>query len=152
LHEKLDIAVLNFDRLRRVSCVALDSLADLQSRLAGQGYRIFVLDGRDIKDTASFFANSAKVLPQDPPLGPAPNWDSWLDSVWGGLDALGAERVALLWTDVNSMLDGGLPDLLVAVECLLDLTERLSNPEMRITDSVSLRVFLLGNGRNFPRL
>jgi hypothetical protein len=150
LDEKLNIGVLKFDRL--ISCVAQAGIAELQRRLGEEGYRVFVIDGREIKDASSFFVNSGKVLPQDPPLGSAPNWDSWLDSVWGGLDALGAARVALLWTDVDRMQDGGLPELLVAVECFLDLIERLSNPEMRITDSVSLRVFLLGNGRNFPAL
>src|SRR4051812_26900600 len=103
--------------LRSVNCLHRNSLNDLKLSLSEKGFRIFELDGENIKDAESFFFESVKLLPQDPPLSGSVNWDAFLDSLWGGLDNLGEKRVSVIWTKAERMLERGLPDILMAVEC-----------------------------------
>lgn len=125
---------------------------DLNDFLASHQYHVFILDGAEVTDEASFFAKVGEQLPQDPTLGRCPNWDAFIDSVWGGLASLPEDRVALVWTHAERMLEQGLPDLLEAASCFESLAGRLKS---RVTDEgcfrpVVLNVFLVGTGDNFP--
>lgn len=132
-------------KLRSVNCVATTSLEALHAFLDRKGFRKLALDGREIRDADRFYQAVKTQLPLDPPLsGTTAHWDALADSLWGGIAFLEAPRVAIIWTDCDQMLTGGLPDLLIIASVL----EHLSIDAIRIP--VQLKSFLVGAGPNFP--
>lgn len=91
-------------------------------------------------------------LPTAEGLAADNNWDAFVDNVWWGLSLLQDRHVSFLWTDAHLMLSGGLPDLLVAVNCFEHLSEVVANPKRDFSPGMTLNVFLIGEGNNFPDL
>jgi hypothetical protein len=137
------------NQLRNVNLVSEDDIDSLRAFLDGHGYRAFEIDGEAITDAETFFAEGVSSLPQDPPLSGRVNWDALRDSLWGGLDELGAGQVAFVWTHVDRMLEHGLGDLLIAVGCFTQLGFEVATKQHGISQPVSLLIFLLGKGDNF---
>jgi hypothetical protein len=135
--------------LPTINFVRQESLEILRDSLGKKGFRVFQMDGTDVKDARSFFKKIVNVFPQDPPLSGKCNWDAFTDSLWGGLDELAQERVAFIWTRVEKMFEFGIPDLFTAIECFKDVASSVSNPEYGISKPVELYIFLVGNGQNF---
>ena len=141
--------ITHLQKLRIYNFVEDSYLNELKEELRQNEYYIYELNGKDITDARSLFAEIKKTLPQDPPLSGKVNWDAFLDSIWGGLDELGKEKVAIVWTNVENMLESSLPDLVTAIELFRDLALSVSNPDTRISVPVSLTIFLVGDGNNF---
>ncbi|PYS30269.1 MAG: hypothetical protein DMF75_16190, partial [Acidobacteria bacterium] len=97
----------------------------------------------------AFFIEAARILPQDPPLIGNINWDALTDSLWGGLAELGKERVALIWTNAQRMLEHGLQDLLIANGCFEHIASTMATTKYGISRPIMLVVFLVGEGNNF---
>ena len=114
---------------------------ELVAKLRAEGWPVYVIDGAPASGAALHEAVRAS-LPQDPPLGPTPHWDALLDSVWGGIGALGEKRVAIVWLG-SSQLERGDPDAYrIAKEILTDIVFGLADPKFSAGDTTRLLVFL----------
>lgn len=134
-----------------INCVQSADEARLRVLLQSENVRIFVLQGAHVHDAASFLRQVGLDLPREPDLEPG-NWDGFVDCLWGGLAELDSSHVAILWTDAHRMLEGGLPDLLTAISCFEQVARSLYAPESNLPSPMTLQVFLLGDGTNFPPL
>lgn len=73
---------------------------------ARQGVLAFTLSTAGRTDQEAFFKAVRTALPLDPPLGTARMvWEALADSLWGGLDALKAPRVVIVWPDARPVAD-----------------------------------------------
>lgn len=142
----------SFERLRSVNFVDEVYLSELKDNLHQQGYFIYEINGKEIIDAQSFFLEIKTKLPQDPALSGKVHWDAFIDSVWAGLEELGKNKVAFIWTHAENMLKQGLPDLILAVECLKNLSSDLSDAKTGIPNPTHLITFLVGKGDNFKPL
>ena len=120
------------------------------SDLRNRDYRIFDLDGGEIHDKNSFFLQAAKDLPQPHGLIAENNWDALSDNLWWSLSEITETQVAIVWSNAHRMLNGGLPDLLVAVSCFEQLAKSVATTEHGFSHPVTLHIFLVGEGDNFP--
>jgi barstar (barnase inhibitor) len=134
------------------TCVNSDCLSEIRDALSAMGFRVFELDGGKISDLSSFFQEIIHVLPNNPPLSGRPNLDAFLDSVWEGMDELGEDNVALLWTNADNMLGGSLQGLFVVSDCLQEIARSLRTSPSRNAKGFSLQVFLFGSGSDFPTI
>ena len=126
-----------------VNCVAQVDLLKLEEVLHGAGFHVIGLDGKLVRDKASFLAQAEVDLPQVAGMRPG-NWDALADYVWNGLHELGEEQVALLWTDADQTVHGDLQDF-------LDVLQVLTGVAAGIQPTTFL-IFLLGDGPEFRRL
>src|SRR5215813_5668018 len=152
--ENLCVSVISsMDKLRIINFINQESLEHLRHYLEENHYHILELNGDTIKDKKSFFVEAIKKLPQDPPLHSPPigqgNWDAFIDSSIGGLANLETEKVALIWTSVENMLESGLPDLIEAINCFRDACHEVTNALYGFPRKMTLLTFLVGKGNNF---
>lgn len=94
-----------------------------------RGIRVYSLStgvggGRD-----AFFDAVRATLPLDPPLISNHSWDALSDSVFGGLYALGAGRVLLIWADAAEMAAADPSEASIAMEVLADVAATLAEPQ-----------------------
>ncbi|HEY3283900.1 MAG TPA: DnaJ domain-containing protein [Armatimonadota bacterium] len=125
-----------------VVCASHEELPRLESHLRYWLFALFRLDGSGVRNRGSFITQACQDWPSSHGRVEDHDWDRFAEALGVGLKELGETRVALLWTDVQSMLQGGLPDLLAAHSMLEVLVRELQD--------ISLVVFLLGSGSNFP--
>lgn len=137
-------------RFRIINCINRIGAGTVRYELRQHGYLIIDLDGKHVRDKKSFFVQAAKDLPQPADLIAVDNWDALSDSMWWALSELDATRVAILWNDAHLMLDGGFPDLLMAISCFEDLAKSVATTESGFPRALSLHIFLIGEGSNFP--
>lgn len=137
------------NRFSILNLVNEENINGLLIDLSKQGYKVMEIDGRDIFDSKTFFNEVKDTLPFDPPIGRMVNWDAFSDSLWEGICNLGSEKVAIVWTEVHNMLKYGLLDLIKSVQCLTDVATSLYNDTDEV-ERVSLILFLVGEGSNFP--
>lgn len=141
--------VSNVEQLRVVNLVNQKSLDDLKCFLHQNDFRIFELDGETVKDKASFFTKAGEQLPHEPGLVAQSSWDAMVDTIGGGLAKLGDKRVAFVWTKAEKMIERGLPDLLIAVDCFQQLSSDVATTKHGFPHPMLLRIFLVGEGDNF---
>jgi hypothetical protein len=115
----------------------------LVALLGSHGFYTIVLHGRRVRDKSSFLrAASEQLLPSDT----SQNWSSfadlWRSAIWN----LDVGMSALIWTATDQMLQGGLADLLDAVDILTGISREL------YAQNRATVTFLVGNGANFPPL
>jgi hypothetical protein len=110
-------------------------------------HRIFVLHGEEVRDEKSFFARALIDLPMDPPIESV-HYDALVDSLSAGIADVDAGNVAILWTGAQCIFQVNMNDFLRIAVTLHDVVERLFEPDV----PVSLTVFLLGKGQEFPTL
>lgn len=135
-----------------VSCVNEKDFVQLKDELNGYGAESYEINGENIKDIKQFFKSIVNILPLDPPMSGNVNLDAFIDSLWGGLDNLGADRVAILWTHVNNMLEYGFSDLIKIIDCFESLAVQLATAKFGLSKPIALQIFLIGSGDNFPEL
>ena len=70
---------------------------EAQAALTQDGWLAFVLDGTQITDRESFFTVVRRIVPLDPPVYRNCVWDALSDSLFGGIDLIEADKVAILW-------------------------------------------------------
>jgi Barstar (barnase inhibitor) len=92
------------------------------------GFLTFVLPGESIVDQASFFNAVRATLPLDPPLIGIRSWDALSDSLWEGLQAHAAQRIAILWPNTRVMTNSALSDFEIALSVLVDVASSLADP------------------------
>jgi hypothetical protein len=122
----------------------------LRSELQKRDFAIYVLDGHSIDDEGSFLRIFARDVPFEVftpgDLVPPVNWDAFNDCFGSGLGSRPETKVAIIWEGADRMLDGNLPLLVNAVECIGGEADRL----MRFDRPIMLLVCLVGDGPNFP--
>jgi Barstar (barnase inhibitor) len=129
-----------------VTPVSRASQPALEAALRRHGYRLVQLDGREVRDAASFIQRAAIDLPM--PAGVTPRrWSGLVDALWQALSELEEPGIAIVWTDADRMLEGGLGDLLLAADCFTDVARQVYEARELV-----VKVFLVGDGINFPRL
>jgi hypothetical protein len=106
------------ERIGVVSCVSQLSLGSLRAYLARESFQTFDVIGQNMYDKRSLIAEIERSV-----LGPEAqqgnnNWDAFADNLWWAVTGLDQASVAILWLDVQLMLDGLLPLLLPAVSCI----------------------------------
>jgi len=144
------------DRMHPISCMDQAQALELTARLRTEGVVVYELDGSMVRDAVTFLAAARERLPLDPPsTNDRPNWDAFSDSLFGGIDLQGEATAStsfvVMWTHVENMLEGGLPDLLQVVSVFEQVSRQLRSP---VDDEPrrSLSLVLVGEGRNFPRV
>lgn len=139
-------------RFPLLSCVSQADLSELKTLLDREHFTVLEIDGSEVRDARSFFIQATTALPLEPPLSGVVNWDAFSDSLWQGLDGLAKPRVALIWTGAQQMLEGGLPDLLTAVDVLCDVARSVRDPLTGVATPTEVLLFLVGLGPNFRHL
>lgn len=135
-----------------INCIHQDSFAVLVERLYLEHWRIFELEGETVKDKSSFLKKAGEQLPHEPGLIASSSWDAFNDTLFSGLVDLHENRIAILWTGAHRMLEGGLPDLLMAVDCFKQMASDFITMKIGSPTPVQLAVFLVGEGDNFKPL
>ena len=82
-----------------------------------------------------------------PPRG----WDGFLAGLWNGLAGLDSAEVAIVWTDADRMLEGGLEDLLVAARLFGSLASQVGTTERGFPRETVLRSSSSARGGTSPR-
>ena len=139
-------------KLRVVNWVSQSSLKSSRRFLEQNGFRVFELDGQNVRDAQSFFDESLKLFPFDPPLSGRLHWDAFQDSLWGGLADLGERHVAIVWTKAERMFESGLPDLFIVVDIIQNIASEIGTTEYGLSRPIDLVTFLVGEGDNFKTL
>ena len=97
-----------------------------------------------ITDKASFFDAVCAACPLDPPLMRVRLvWDALSDSLWGGLDALEADKVALLWPESGTMEKRSPSDYAIAREVMSSVTISLADTKATVGQPTLVTVVLL---------
>jgi hypothetical protein len=132
-----------------VTCVAQVDLAQLEEALAGYGFAVIGLDGKLVRDKATLLAQAEADLPPVEGMRPG-NWDALADYLGNGLAELGEERVALVWTDADQIVQGDLQDLLDGLRVLTGVADAVRAGE-GLPHPIDLMIFLVGDGPGFRR-
>lgn len=109
-----------------------DGTHDLERLIAcltERGWTVYILRGTHVTDRASFFDAVRAVLPLDPPLLGNRSWDALSDSIWGGLDALDSDRIAIIWENAASLQDASHTDYETALEIFMELSASLADEQ-----------------------
>lgn len=139
-----------FDRYFRFYGVNIEERSDLIDQLTTLGIPYFVLDGRNVNDSKTFFAEAARTLPLDPPLlGTKRNWDAFTDSVFGGLDLLAQSRVVFILDNADRIIEESLMDLITICLVMHEAIMKVMRTSTNITVPVRLAFILLGSAQGF---
>ncbi|WKU02996.1 barstar family protein [Micromonospora sp. HUAS LYJ1] len=110
-----------------------------------QGIPVFTLVTGVGGDHGAFFDAVRTTLPLDPPLIGKCSWDALSDSLFGGLYALGAKRVLLIWMDAPEMAAVDQSGINIALEVLADVVAMLADPRYAQDRLCSVTVLLSGS-------
>lgn len=139
-----------------ITCVNSTHLSQLTEFPQNPGVEsVFVIDGTLVCSKETFLAQAENIFPQRSGLTAHDNWDAFCDWLWdefAQLGAAGTSQIAIIWTDVQNMLEGGLPALLTAVSCFQHLSTELVSVDHGFPRPMGLHLFLVGTGPNFPPL
>jgi hypothetical protein len=141
-------------RLKVLNFVDLRALPELEGFLKASGFRLLYLDGTHVTDRDSFLEQAAKSLPQPDDLVAVHSWDAFEDSLANGLAAATDDRAAIIWTHAEKMLEGGLSDLVIITNILMDVARSFSIPRPGLPHPSPLAfcTVLAGVGLNFREL
>lgn len=140
------MVLLDRGQVQVVNLVGSEALPDLEASLRDWEWTVWRLDGSDVIDGETLFQRATTDLPSPFPGRDTTGFDSFADSLWEAAVTSRAEDIAVVWTDAQQMLRGGLGDLLVAVSILRRLSQRLAES----TAPTGFSTFLVGSGPNFP--
>jgi hypothetical protein len=143
---------LQKDTLGLLTLANQADLARLDATLAEWQIPTYHLDGASIRDTDSFWAQAAVDLPLPAGRSAPTSWSAFSDNLWESFQRSEASEIALVWSGVSTLLDGGLADLLASVDALMTLSRQLYSPASPRTAPKTLYLFLVGLGPNFPRI
>ncbi len=135
-----------------VNLINQASLPHLEAALSDWQYHRVYLKGSEIHDEQTFLAQAGQDFPMPAGLHPK-TWSGFTDGLWEGLGGIKENQVAIIWTHADNMLSGGLSDLIKALDCLTTLARQVYNPtETGFSREMILKIFLVGDGPNFPAI
>lgn len=91
--------------LSAVSYIDIQDIDVITDYLKNMGYQIYSIDGCKLVTIEDFLLWIKNELPQDPPLSGKVNFDALIDSLWGGFDELGEEKVTILWSNPKEAIN-----------------------------------------------
>jgi len=139
-----------FARFPQIYCVDANEQINLIDKLNELDVTCFVINGTNISDTDSFYAEAANILPLDPPLtGIKRNWDAFTDSLWEGLANLECSKVVIIWSNADKMVNTALSQLIEICIVMNDVIKSVSQESTGISVPVNLALILLGSGESF---
>lgn len=116
---------------------------DLSRKLVENHFQIITIDGKEIRDEASFFKIFSMSLKFPQYFGH--NWDAWDECLYDFGEELDAERIALIWNDSDFTLRADLQTFLTAVCDLRELSVRVTNQKNDKSPKVQqFEIFLAG--------
>ncbi|MCX7748961.1 MAG: barstar family protein [Clostridia bacterium] len=136
-------------RFSLINLINENNLNELLIDLSSQDFEVLEIDGDCIYDSKTFFKAVKDSLPFDPPISGKVNWDAFSDSLWEGIMNLENQKVAIVWTKAENMLNYGLGGLIDAIRALTDVSTSLYNDAENDKERVTLTIFLIGKGNNF---
>jgi hypothetical protein len=134
-------------------CVSKQSLPQLLSEMERHRYEIIYLDGGLITDELTLFQTFRDAIPSEYWFpGGNRTWDGFSDSLNDVLLYHAGDRIALIWTSAEKMLEGKIPLLLYAAQVIDQVVASIQRAEPTWGRALWLRIFLVGEGPNFPQL
>jgi hypothetical protein len=116
-------------------------LSMISKQLVDSGWQVFILP-EGIKDRKSFFDGIRRVVPLDPPVRSDRSWEALSDSLWGGLDSLDEDKVAIIWEGSAEMAKADRDDFEIATGILSDLTKSLGDSDATVGNIKRVLVLL----------
>jgi hypothetical protein len=111
---------------RGIIRTASQDVEETIERARQAGLAVYLLPPSGIRDRDDFFNAVRETLPLDPPLVSNRSWDALSDSLWGGLDALSAGHVVIVWANSDVMARAAPVDYETALEILTDIADTLA--------------------------
>lgn len=139
-----------FRSLPNVSLALEDQISDVRSALTAAEFKVYRLSG--ITSVEDFFLHVRDDLPMAPPISGQVHWDAFSDSLWGGLDETGDERIAIFWENADQLLMKDSESFQIAIEIFSHVASSLANPQFNADKLPLLKIFMFGAGSEFPRL
>jgi hypothetical protein len=91
------------------------------------GYVTLVLPEAGIVDRESFFDAARATFPLDPEIQSSRSWDALSDSLWEGLHAHPAVKIAIVWPNACAMLAATPAEFEIALSVLGDVASSLAD-------------------------
>lgn len=135
LYDDMDLAVINY--------VASDDLDKLISFLGSHKHWVYKLDGKEISEKQSLLVQLSAALFGHQVVA---NWSSFEDLLYTWVNETSYPHLAIVWTDAHRMLEGGLGDLVTALDIMTRVARHYYEQE------IDLVIFLIGDGPNFAPL
>jgi hypothetical protein len=128
------------NRVRRVAAAELAA----EIRRTGEHCLTYLLNGKGVVTAAQFFNAVKAVFPLDPPLGDGSVWDALVDSMFGGLVDCPAGCIDIVWEHWTQMAREAPQDFEIAVGCLAQVANQLSNETVTGGKSFDVHVYIVG--------
>ncbi len=109
--------------------------------LEGTGWTVFLLPA-GITSRPCLFHGIRAVLPLEPAVIRWQTWDTLSDSLWGGLDAFPARKIAILWQGSWRLRERAPDDFGVALGMFEDLCASLGGDVEADEEAKRIAVFL----------
>lgn len=107
-----------------------------------EGALLYVIDTTQGVNRRSFFNTVRKNLPLDPPLAGDRSWEALADSLWSGLDSADSAVIVIVWKGSADMRNVAPCDFRTAVSIFSDLALSLANPEVTLSSSKKICVYI----------
>lgn len=119
------------------------NLSALKRELQHADYRVFEVEGSRMRGGPSIFQTIRASLPLDPPLVGSDRWDALSDSLFAGVAKLGAERIAILWTNIQVPCKVAPKEFQQALMMFAKLKRQLNRAEVTAGCPASVRIVLM---------
>lgn len=134
-----------------LNCLSTTDEPAVRALLAERGFATLELRGEMVRDKAELLDQFAAGLPGVGDLRPH-NWDALADVLWNVLYDLDEERVALVWTGAQTLVESDLQDLLDAVRVVSDVARSVGSASGGFPRQTTFVLVMLGDGPQFRRL
>lgn len=138
-----------FEDLDVIGLVNISQTNRLRTWLSSKNVGSFWLDGAEVVDGRTFFAQATIDLPQ-PENMPPKSWNGFLDNLRSALYETQLEQIIFVWVHADRMLDHGLNDLIIASDVLTMVSREVGSHDAHYKHLKSFWAILLGTGPNFP--
>jgi RNAse (barnase) inhibitor barstar len=142
----IDVASIEWLPLQKPYIVSQAAESALTSRLEKAGFDVRGLDGREIEDEESFFAQISRALGFPAYFGN--NWDAFHDS-FGDLAYLSKGPLAVVWREASRLLPANWPLLFRATHEILVASCGLGRSTAGAEPQLQCELFLVGSGPGF---
>lgn len=137
--------------LDEVAYIDIQDIDVITEYLKNMGYQMYSIDGYKLVTLEDIFLWIKDELPQDPPLSGKVRFDALVDSLWGGFDELGEEKVAILWSNPKGLINKDKIGYDILIDCFEELAKTLTMKEYGIEKPISLKTILLDEGKLYSR-
>ena len=134
--------MINVELASGVTACSEHDVRMLHEQVQHLGVPVFVLETGVPADRHTFFAAVRSAFPLDPPVISSRSWDAFSDSLWEGIETLGASQVVILWPDAHQMKSGAPDDYETAIAVLDDVAHSLQGISNTARHSIELCVYV----------